>query len=78
MQEVYKTNVRCEIGFSIQDQRGNWEKSTVSIASDIGPGYPEPMFLEQVLKQQIDDAANACNEQIENIAKKIVDVAQGF
>lgn len=70
-QSVYKTRVECSIGFSIQDASGNWEKSNVVIASDVGPGYPEPQLLSWVLKTQIDDATKACQEQIDNIANKI-------
>ena len=72
-QGVYKTNVTCEIGFSIQSPGGSWEKSRVCIASDVGPGYPEPELMAQVCKRQIEDATRACEEQIERIAGKILE-----
>lgn len=71
-QNVYKTQVTCELGFSIQSPDGSWEKSRVCIASDIGPGYPDPALMAQVCRQQMSDATSACNEQIEMIANKII------
>lgn len=76
MQEVYKTTVTCTIGYSIQSPDQSWEKSSVAISSEIGPGYPTKEFMTFVLKSQIEDTANACNEQIEEIAKRIVDAAR--
>ena len=76
-QGVYKTNVTCSIGFSIQDPSStNWEKSNVSISSDVGPGYPDPELMQLVLKQQMADATKACEEQIEMIANKIIEQVQ--
>ena len=74
-QGVYKTNVTCEIGFSITDGT-NWEKSRVAISSDVGPGYPEFELMQAVLRQQMLDATKACEEQIENIANKIIQQVQ--
>lgn len=74
-QGVYKTNVTCEIGFSITDGT-NWEKSRVAISSDVGPGYPEASLMQAVLRQQMLDATAACEEQIEEIANKIVEQVQ--
>lgn len=71
-QEVYKTEVTCSIGFSICSPDGSWEKSSISISSECGPGYPTPDFMAYVMKNQMDDATRGCNEQIENIANKIV------
>ena len=71
-QGVYKTNVTCEIGFSITDGT-NWEKSRVAISSDVGPGYPEPPLIQAVLSQQMQDATRACEEQIGRIANRIVE-----
>lgn len=76
-QEVYKTNVTCSIGFSIADPNNNWEKSNVSISSDIGPGYPEAEMMQSVLKCQMEDATKACEEQIEAIANKIIEKFSG-
>ena len=75
-QGVYKTNVTCELGFSICDPSQNWEKSRVAISSDIGPGYPEPELMQAVLRQQLSDATKACEEQIETIANKIIEQVQ--
>ena len=71
-QGVYKTNVTCSIGFSVTDGE-NWEKSNVSISSDVGPGYPDAELMQIVLRQQMLDATRACEEQIEHIASKIVE-----
>lgn len=71
-QGVYKTNVTCSIGFSVTDGE-NWEKSNVSISSDIGPGYPDASLMQVVLRQQMLDATRACEEQIEHIANKIIE-----
>lgn len=72
-QGVYKTEVSCSIGFSIQSPDGSWEKSNVSIKSDVGPGYPAPELMAYIAKMQMDDATKICNEQIESIASKIVE-----
>ena len=72
-QGVYKTQVTCEMGFSICDPSGNWEKSRVAISSDVGPGYPEANLIQAVLSQQMSDATAACEEQIQRIANKIVE-----
>lgn len=72
-QEVYRTQVECSIGFSIQSPDGSWEKSNVSIRSDVGPGYPSPDMMAWVVKTQMDDAVKACNEQIMAISEKIVE-----
>ena len=72
-QGVYKTQVTCEMGFSICDPSGNWEKSRVAISSDVGPGYPEANLIQAVLSQQMLDATKACEEQIQRIADKIVE-----
>lgn len=74
-QGVYKTEVCCSIGFSIQSPDGSWEKSNVSIKSDVGPGYPEAELMVYVAKMQMEDATRICNEQIEGIASKIVEQA---
>lgn len=75
-QGVYKTNVTCEMGFSIESPDGSWEKSRVAISSDVGPGYPEVGLMQAVLKRQMDDAVKACETQISEIASKIVSEAQ--
>lgn len=75
-QEVYRTEVECSIGFSIQSPDGSWEKSNVSIKSQVGPGYPEKEFLAYVIKSQMDDAVSACNEQIQTISSRIVKQVQ--
>jgi len=72
-QQVYKTDVTCSIGFSICSPDGSWEKSSVSISSEVGPGYPTPEYMSYVLTQQMDDAVKACNKQIGEIANKIVE-----
>lgn len=76
-QEVYRTEVACTIGFSICSPDGSWEKSSVSITSEVGPGYPTADFMSYVIKQQMDDATKGCNEQIESIAAKIVEEVKG-
>ena len=75
-QRVLSTRVTCQIGFSIQDPvSGNWEKSDVSISSEVGPGYPSPQMMRSVIRQQMDDAVRGCDEQIETLAKRILDAA---
>lgn len=75
-QRVLSTRVTCQIGFSIQDPvSGNWEKSDVSISSEVGPGYPSPQTMRSVIHQQMDDAVSGCDEQIEMLAKRILDAA---
>lgn len=75
-QRVLSTRVTCQIGFSIQDTvSGNWEKSDVSISSEVGPGYPSPQMMRSVIRQQMDDAVRGCDEQIETLAKRILDAA---
>ena len=74
-QGVYKTQVTCEIGFSVCVNGTDWEKSRVCIASDVGPGYPEPDLMAQVCKRQMADATSACSEQIDFIANKVIQQA---
>mgnify|MGYP006886777226 CR=1 FL=1 len=75
-QRVYTTRVTCQIGFSIQDPAsGNWEKSDVSISSEVGPGYPSPKMMHGVIHQQMADAVRGCDEQIETLARRILDKA---
>lgn len=75
-QRVLSTRVTCQIGFSIQDPvSGNWEKSDVSISSEVGPGYPSPQTMRSVIHQQMDDAVSGCDEQIETLAKRILEAA---
>lgn len=75
-QRVLSTRVTCQIGFSIQDPvSGNWEKSDVSISSEVGPGYPSPQTMHNVIHQQMDDAVSGCDEQIEILAKRILEAA---
>lgn len=71
-QGIYKVSVECSIGFSIQAPSGDWEKSNVSIRSEVGPGYPEPKLMAWVLSNQMSDATRACQEQIDQITSKIV------
>ena len=54
---------------------GNWEKSDVSISSEVGPGYPSPQMMRFVIHQQMDDAVSGCDEQIETLAKRILEAA---
>lgn len=75
-QGVYKTSVTCSIGYSICAPGGDWTKSRVDITSDVGPGYPEASLMQAVLRQQMLDATAACEEQIEEIANKIVEQVQ--
>lgn len=74
--EVYKTNVTCSIGLSIQSPDGSWEKSHISIETEAGPGYPTEAQMAQLLQQQMADATKGANEQIELIAKKILEKVQ--
>ena len=75
-QRVLSTRVTCQIGFSIQDPvSGNWEKSDFSISSEVGPGYPSPQTMRSVIHQQMDDAVSGCDEQIETLAKRILEAA---
>ena len=75
-QGVYKTTVTCSIGYSIESPDKSWEKSNVSISSEIGPGYPEANLMQAVLNQQLNDATRACEEQIQTIANKIIEQVQ--
>ena len=75
-QRVLSTRVTCQIGFSIQDPvSGNWEKSDVAISSEIGPGYPSPQTMRSVIRQQMGDAVSGCDEQIETLAKRVLEAA---
>lgn len=75
-QRVLSTRVTCQIGFSIQDPvSGNWEKSDVAISSEIGLGYPSPQTMRYVIRQQMGDAVSGCDEQIETLAKRILEAA---
>ena len=82
-QEVYKTQVTCEVGYSIcmpsasPGSPGDWVKNRVCISSDVGPGYPDATMMHSVLMQQINDATGACDEQIQQIANKIIAEVQG-
>lgn len=75
-QGVYKTTVTVSVGYSIQSPDQSWEKDNVTIASEIGPGYPEASLMQAVLMQQFNDATKACEEQIQMIANKIVEQVQ--
>lgn len=75
-QGVYKTTVTCSVGYSIESPDHSWEKSNVTLASEIGPGYPEAELMQVVLRQQLDDATRACEEQIQTIANKIIEQVQ--
>lgn len=74
--EVYRTDVTVEVGYSIQTPSGDWQKNKVALTSQVGPGYPSKEFLAFVLKSQVEDATAACNEQIQEIANKIVQQVQ--
>lgn len=74
--EVYRTDMTVEIGYSIQTPSGDWIKNKVALTSQVGPGYPDKDFLSFVLKSQLSDATQACDEQIEEIARKIVEQVQ--
>ena len=73
-QGVYKTTVTVEVGYSVQDQRtGDWVKPVVSIATEVGPGYPSPAMLGQLLRQQLSDAVSGCDDAIERMAQAVVE-----
>lgn len=80
--EVYKTIVTCEIGFSIASidprtgQQGAWEKSNVSISTESGPGYPSKEELSYMLSCQMNDAVDGCEEQLQTLANKIVELSE--
>ena len=71
--KVYKTTTTVSVGFSIQDENGNWVKSNVQIAAESGPGYPSKDEIGYMIAVQMQDACESCNDQIGEIAKKIVD-----
>lgn len=73
---VLKTTVTCEVGFSVQTGSGDWEKSGVTVSSEVGPGYPSPQGMSALVRRQMDDAVAACNAQIEQIARKVIKEAQ--
>ena len=70
--EIYKTIVTCSIGFSIESPDGSWEKSNIGITTESGPGYPSESEMQIMLQAQMNDAVSGANEQIETIAKKII------
>lgn len=74
--QTYKTEVTCSIGLSIQSPDGSWEKSNISIMTESGPGYPTEAQMAQLMQQQMADATKGANEQIEMIAKKIIEKVQ--
>lgn len=75
-QGVYKTNVTCSLGLSIQSPDGSWEKANVQISSDVGPGYPSAELMQLVMRQQMEDATKGCERWIEDVADEIVRIAQ--
>lgn len=78
--KVYKTRCTVNVGFSIEqtDAVGNhsWEKSGVSIETESGPGYPSKETLAYMMGVQMRDAVDACDEQIAEIAKRVINGAK--
>ena len=72
-QGVYKTNVTCSLGLSIQSPDGSWEKANIQVSSDVGPGYPEPELMRYVMTRQMEDATKGCEKWIEDVANKIIE-----
>lgn len=72
-QGVYKTNVTCSLGLSVESPDGSWEKANISISSDVGPGYPDAELMQAVMTQQMNDAVAGCDRWIEDIANKIIE-----
>lgn len=79
--EIYKTTVTCTIGFSIASidpktgQPAAWEKSSVSIATESGTGYPSKEELSYMLHCQMTDAVDGCEEQLNTLANKIIELS---
>lgn len=71
-QGVYKVSVTCTMNYSIQSVDKSWEKSGVSITSEVGPGYPTPELMRSVMDRQMHDACDGCQQQIDEIAKRIM------
>lgn len=76
--EVYKTNVTCSLGVSVQDPvSGSWEKANVQVSSEVGPGYPDASMMRSVMTQQMNDAVDGCQRWIDEVARQIVAKVQG-
>lgn len=77
--KVYKTRVNVSVGFSIEqvapDGSHAWEKSGVSIETESGPGYPTAEQMVYIAGVQMQDAINACERQIEDIANRTIEKA---
>lgn len=76
MTEIYKTYVEVSVGLSIQDPNGDWEKTNIAIKTESGPGYPDAQTMKVIIQNQMNDAVNGANEQIEMVAKKIIEKVQ--
>ena len=74
--QTYKTEVSCSIGLSIQSPDGSWEKSGIAVTTESGPGYPTEAQMAQLMQQQMADATKGASEQIEMVAKKILEKVQ--
>ena len=71
--QVYKTVATVSIGFSVQDEVGDWTKSNVSISTESGPGYPSQDEIAYIMSVQMQDCVRACDEQIGQLAAKIIE-----
>lgn len=69
--KVYKTVVTVDIGFSIQDSAGNWEKSNVSVGTESGPGYPTEQEMRHIIEVQMGDAVAGCDKIIDALVAEI-------
>lgn len=77
VQQVFKSELTVEIGFSISTPDGKaWEKSNVSIKSHVGPGYPTKETMNAVLRRQMSDAVDACDRQIQELSRIVVENAK--
>lgn len=76
--QVYKTVATVTLGFSLQDETGSWEKSSVSISTESGPGYPTEAEMAHMMRVQMSDVVRACDEQIGALAQKLVERTGGL
>jgi hypothetical protein len=78
--KVYKTTVNVSVGFSIEqvspDGSHAWEKSSVSIATESGPGYPTAEQIAYMGSVQMRDAVDMCDQQIVELANRAIEEAR--
>ena len=74
-QTILKTEVHASIGMTIEvrndDGTSSWLKSDVGLNVHVGPGFPEPHNLKNIMQAQVLAAMEGSRDQIDLLVEQV-------